>query len=87
MSDDETKRLRDEIAHRDDTILSAMNERIELVAELKRHKERTGAGFLDEAQEERLLQRLEAANAGPLSREGVRQLFREVLALVKRELR
>jgi chorismate mutase len=87
VSDHETQRLRDEIARRDDTILSAINERIALVAELKRHKERTGADFLDEAQEERLLQRLEDANAGPLSREGVRQLFRDVLALVKRELR
>ncbi len=87
MSDAETQRLRDEIARRDDTILSAVNERIELVGELKRHKQRTGAGFVDHEQEERLLQRLEAANRGPLSRDGVRQLFREVLALVKRELR
>jgi chorismate mutase len=87
VSDSETQRLRDEIARRDDTILAAINERIELVAELKRHKERTGADFVDAAQEERLLERLETANAGPLSREGVRQLFRDVLALVKSELR
>lgn len=86
MSDSETQRLRAEIARRDDAILSAVNERIALVAELKRHKERTGAGFVDAAQEERLVRRLEDANAGPLSREGVRHLFREVLALVKREL-
>lgn len=86
MTDSETRRLRGEIARRDDTILSAINERIELVAELKRHKERTGADFVDPGQEEHLLRRLEDENPGPLSRDGVRQLFREVLALVKREL-
>ena len=86
MSDPETQRLREEIAHRDDTILAAVNERIALVDELKQHKKRTGAAFVDNAQEERLLHRLEEANRGPLSRDGVRQLFLEILALVKREL-
>ena len=86
MTDPETQRLRDEIARRDRTILDALNERLDLVAELKRHKERTGTEFVDPAQEERLLQRLESENAGPLSRDGLRTFFTHLLALVKKEL-
>ena len=86
MSDEATTRLRDRIAECDRAILAAVNARLQLVAELKAHKERTGAGFLDRAQEERLVDALLAANDGPLSEAGVRELFEQVLALTKREL-
>jgi chorismate mutase len=79
-------RLREQIAERDRTILDAVNARLRLVDELKRHKEAEGIDFVDPEQEERLLQTLERANGGPLSREGVRRLFQEILALTKREL-
>ena len=86
MSDDTLRRLRDEIAERDLTILSAVNERVRLVDELRRHKDAMGVAFVDPAQEELLLKALEQANDGPLSRDGVRRLFLEILALTKREL-
>ena len=86
MSDPLIRRLREQIAERDRAILDAVNARLKLVAELKRHKETHGIDFVDPEQEERLLQGLEAANAGPLSREGLRQLWREILALTKREV-
>lgn len=86
MSDAETQRLRDEIARRDDVILAAVNERIALVAKLKRHKATTGVDFVDPQQEERLLHRLEETNPGPLSHDGLRALFTQLLAIVKREL-
>jgi chorismate mutase len=86
MSESLIRRLREEIAERDRAILHAINERLRLVAELKRHKETAGIGFVDPEQEERLLQSLEAANAGPLSREGLRGLWKEILALTKREV-
>ena len=87
MSSDPTiERLRAELAKHDDAILAAVNARLRLVAELKRHKEQTGVGFVDPDQERRLLDRLAAANAGPLSDAGVRQLFESILALTKREL-
>jgi chorismate mutase len=81
-----TDRLREQIADRDRTILDAINARLRLVAELKRHKETHGVAFTDPDQEQRLLEALETANSGPLSREGVRSLFSEILALTKREL-
>ena len=86
MNDPTTERLRDEIAKRDRAILDAVNERLELVAELKRHKHEHGIDFVDPEQEQRLLARLEEANSGRLSREGVRRLFEEILALTKREV-
>ena len=86
MSDAELRRLREQIAERDRSVLEAVNARLRLVAELKRHKETEGIDFVDPDQEERLLQALEQANAGPLSRDGLRQLFGEILALTKREV-
>jgi chorismate mutase len=86
VSDPLTDDLRSHIADQDRTILAAVNERLRLVAELRAHKARTGLEFVDPEQEERLLQTLVDANAGPLSAAGVRALFEEILALTKREL-
>jgi chorismate mutase len=83
---DEIARRRAEIAEQDRAILDAMNARLRLVAELKTYKERAGIDFVDADQEERLLRELANANRGPLSARGVQQLFREILALTKREL-
>ena len=86
MSDPLIRRLREQIAQRDRAILEALNARLKLVAELKRHKQAEGLDFVDPDQEERLLRALEDANTGPLSRDGLRQLWREILALTKREV-
>lgn len=86
MSDPLVDRLREQIADQDRAILRAVNARLRLVAKLKRHKESVGMGFVDTRQEARLLQTLEEANAGPLSREGLRRLWGEILALMKREV-
>jgi chorismate mutase/prephenate dehydratase len=86
VSDPLLRRLREQIAEGDRAILAAVNARLRLVAELKRHKESEGIDFVDPEQEARVLDALEQANSGPLSAEGVRHLFREILALTKREL-
>ena len=86
MSDAPVHRLREQIAEWDRAVLDAVNARLRLVAELKRHKESEGIDFVDADQEERLLQALEQANGGPLSQAGVRKLFEEILALTKREV-
>jgi chorismate mutase len=78
--------LRDEISDLDRAILDAVNARLELVAELKRHKDERGMPFVDPERERQLLEDLVSANRGPLSEEGVRELFCEVLDLVKREV-
>jgi chorismate mutase len=85
-SDPTLERFRADLAKQDRAILDAINARLRLVAELKRYKEEAGLPFVDPNQERRLLDRLAAENPGPLSEEGVRELFELILALVKREL-
>jgi chorismate mutase len=87
VTDPLTEELRSRIADEDRAILAAVNARLRLVAQLKEHKSETGAAFFDPEQEKRVLQTLVDASAGPLSEEGVRKLFEEILALTKRELR
>lgn len=84
MSD--LEQLRGEVAAADRAILAAVNRRLELVREIKAHKERSGIGFVDPDQERRLIEALQRENPGPLSEAGVRELFERILELVKREL-
>ncbi len=87
MTDDPTvEQVRDALAEHDRAVLDAVNARLRLVAELKRYKQGAGLPFVDAEQERRLLDRLAAANPGPLSEAGVRELFETILALTKREL-
>jgi chorismate mutase len=81
------RELRGRIAQADLAILAAVNERIGLVRELREHKLAQGWDFVDQGREERLLDALAAENSGPLSEAGLRELFTQLLALVKRELR
>ena len=82
----ELEGLRDQTAAVDAEILELVNRRLELVREIRAHKEANGIAFLDPDQETRLLARLRELNRGPLSADGVDRLFREILALVKDEL-
>ena len=52
-----------------------MNKRLKLVAQLKRYKEEHGIGFVDLAREEWMLQYLQRANRGPLSEDGLAELY------------
>ena len=78
--------LRAQVTALDRQLLATVNARIEVVSRLKRHKEESGLDFLDPGRETQLLAELVEANPGPLSAGGVEELFREILALVKREV-
>jgi 3-deoxy-7-phosphoheptulonate synthase/chorismate mutase len=78
--------LREQVEAVDRQVLDAVNARLELVAQIRRHKEENGIDFLDPGREEWLLQHLVESNRGRLSEQGVRELFTTILALVKREL-
>ena len=86
MSDDPVLgESRARISELDRTILEAANARLELVARLWRYKEENGLPLVDPAREAELVAELVAANPGPLSAEGVEELFRAIVDLVKRE--
>ena len=77
--------LREQIAEADSELLDTVNRRVELVRRLKEHKSTQGFDFVDREQEERLVERLAARNSGPLSEDGLRELYRTLLELTKRE--
>ena len=70
----------------DRSIFEGVNRRLELVAELKRYKDERGIVFVDPERETRMIAEQVAANGGPLSEEGLRSLYAELLALTKREI-
>jgi len=80
------RQLREQISDADRTIVEAINARLKLVARLKAYKESRGLSFVDPEREEWMLSYLTRANRGPLSAEGLREIFAEVLDLTKREV-
>jgi chorismate mutase len=80
------RQVREQISDNDRAIVDAINTRLKLVARLKGYKESRGLDFVDPDREEWMLQYLARANRGPLSSEGLRELFEEILALSKREV-
>jgi prephenate dehydrogenase len=84
---DDLERLRDQIAALDRTVLEALNDRLELVHRVNRHKEEAGAPMIDAEREAKLLRELTEANAGPLSERAVQAVFAAVLDVMKQEVR
>jgi chorismate mutase len=87
LSDDPLiRQLREQISDTDRALLEAMNTRLKLVARLKSYKESRGIAFVDPEREEWMLQYLARANRGPLTAEGLQELFSGILDLTKREV-
>ena len=80
------RQLREQISDADRTIIEAVNARLKLVARLKDYKESRGISFVDPEREEWMLSYLTRANRGPLSAEGLHEIFSEILDLTKREV-
>jgi chorismate mutase len=80
------RQLREQISDNDRALVEGINKRLKLVAQLKSYKESRGLSFVDPEREEWMLQYLSRANRGPLSAEGLREVFEELLDLTKREV-
>src|SRR6059058_4267595 len=78
--------LRAEIEALDRQLLEALNRRLELVAEVRRHKDEAGERWIDPEREAELLQTLVDANSGPLSERAVRSIFSAILDVLKQEV-
>ncbi len=79
-------RIRREISDIDRALVELVNKRLKLVAGLKRYKDEHGIGFVDLAREEWMLRYLQRANRGPLSEQGLGELYHALLDLMKREV-
>ncbi len=84
--DERIEELRARIAEIDRSLVAALNERLAIVEQLRVEKDARGLAFVDPEQERRVVDALLAANSGPLTETGVRELAESVLALTKREL-
>lgn len=86
MNDEFIQQVRHEISDLDRALVELVNKRLKLVAGLKRYKDAHGIGFVDLAREEWMLQYLQRLNRGPLSGDGLSELYHELLDLMKREV-
>jgi chorismate mutase len=80
------RQIREQISDNDRAIVDAINTRLKLVARLKSYKESRGLSFVDPEREEWMLQYLTRANRGPLSADGLREIFEALLDLTKKEV-
>ena len=80
------RQFREQISDNDRALLEAVNKRLKLVARLKDYKASRGYEFVDPNREELMVRYLERVNGGPLSQEGLHELFESILALTKREV-
>ena len=85
-TDPVVRQIREQISDNDRAILEAINKRLKLVARLKDYKASRGFDFVDLAREDWMVSYLSRANRGPLSPEGLREIFEEILDLTKREV-
>jgi chorismate mutase len=80
------RRLREQVSDNDRALIEAMNRRLELVAQMWAYKRSHELEVLDPEREEWMLRYLSRANRGPLSQQGLEELFGKVLELTKEEL-
>ncbi len=85
-ADAHVREVRRQISDLDRALVDLVNKRLKLVAQLKRYKEEHGIGFVDLAREEWMLNYLQRANRGPLSADGLHELYHHLLDLMKREV-
>jgi chorismate mutase len=80
------RQLREQVSDNDRALIEAINARLRLVARLKSYKESRGIEFVDPEREEWMLRDMIRANRGPLSPEGLEQIYTAILDLTKREV-
>jgi chorismate mutase len=80
------RQLREQISDNDLVIMNAINKRLRLVQRLKEYKTARGFEFVDQAREDWMLSYVTRANRGPLSAEGLREIYGALLDLTKREV-
>jgi chorismate mutase/prephenate dehydratase len=77
---------RTQISAVDREIIALVNRRIQLVRDLKAYKDANGIAFVDQDRERQLFDDRLRENDGPLSDDGLRAFYAELLALTKREV-
>jgi chorismate mutase len=79
------KRLRDQITDNDLEIVALVNKRLALVDELWRYKAEHGLDMYAPEREQWMVTFVADANAGPLSDEALREIYRTIVETTKAE--
>ena len=79
------RQFREQISDNDLKIIEAINKRLKLVGQLRRYKEEHRLEFYDPDREAWMLTFVSRANKGPLSRDGLAELYRDIVEITKRE--
>jgi chorismate mutase len=80
------RQLRQQVSDNDRALIEAINTRLRLVTKLKQYKEEHGIEFVDPEREEWMLRDITRASRGPLSQQGLEEIYAAILDLTKREL-
>jgi chorismate mutase len=80
------RQLREQVSDNDRALIEAINARLRLVAKLKSYKESRGMDFVDPEREEWMLRDVTRSNRGPLSEQGLEEIYTAILDLTKREV-
>jgi chorismate mutase len=80
------RQLREQVSDNDRALIEAINARLRLVAKLKNYKDSHGIDFVDPEREEWMLRDMSRANRGPLSQDGLEEIYSAILDLTKREV-
>jgi chorismate mutase len=80
------RQLREQVSDNDRALIEAINARLRLVSKLKQYKESRGMDFVDPEREEWMLRDMTRANRGPISPQGLEQIYTAILDLTKREV-
>jgi chorismate mutase len=80
------RQLREQVSDNDRALIEAINARLRLVAKLKNYKDSRGIDFVDPEREEWMLRDMSRANRGPLSQDGLEEIYAAILDLTKREV-
>lgn len=86
IDDPIVQEIREEIAATDRAFVELVNRRIVLVQRMKARKEEIGAGWVDPAREQQMLDWVASINHGPVSQDGLADLYRKLVALGKRDV-
>jgi chorismate mutase len=78
--------MREQISDNDRAVIEGINARLRLVAKLKEYKESRGIDFVDPDREEWMVRDITRANRGPLSQDGLEEIYAAILDLTKREV-
>ena len=80
MKNKKLESLRDEIDGVDSQIVGLLNQRVQAAAKIGRIKEELGVDPYYPAREEQVFEKLENLNSGPLTKDSLQVIYREVIS-------